>query len=233
MSPIRVLIADDHRLFRQGLRHVCEAAGDIEVVGEAENGSQAVRLAKELQPDIVLMDIQMPGQDGVQATHLITAHNTNTRIIILTMYRQDQYVFEAIRAGAQGYLLKDIDENELIEAIRAVHRGEALVDPTLAVHVLEEFRRLSQENRGGSSVEKLTEGEMQVLRLVAQGADNKTVAARLSLSQRTVANRLSEIYRKLHVNSRTQAALLALRQGWVEIAPENHRGDAEANETCD
>ncbi|MEJ5200669.1 MAG: response regulator transcription factor [Anaerolineales bacterium] len=235
MSRIRVLIADDHRLFRQGLRHVCEVAGDIEVVGEAENGSQAVRLAEELQPDIVLMDVQMPEQDGVQATRLITGRNTNIRIIILSMYRQDQYVFEAIRAGAQGYLLKDIDENELLEAIRAVSRGEALVDPTLAVRVLEEFRRMSQENRGSSTAEKLTEGEMQVLRLVAQGADNKTVATRLSLSQRTVANRLSEIYRKLHVNSRTQATLLALRHGWVEIDSESSEGKAgaDANEAGD
>jgi len=231
MSRIRVLIADDHRLFRQGLRHVCEAAGDIEVIGEAENGSQSVQLAHELQPDVVLMDIQMPEQDGVQATRLITSRNPNTRIIILTMYRQDQYVFEAIQAGAQGYLLKDIDENELIEAIRAVHRGEALIDPTLAVRVLEEFRRLSQEHREDSQIEKLTDGEMQVLRLVTQGADNKTVARALSLSQRTVANRLSEIYRKLHVNSRTQAALHALRHGWVQLAPEDHEDDMGIHET--
>ena len=220
MPPIRVLIADDHRLFRQGLRYVCQAAGGIEVVGEAENGHEAVRLAQELKPDVILMDIRMPGPDGVEATRLITSRVPSARVIILTMYRQDQYVFEAIKAGARGYLLKDIDEKELVEAIRAVHRGDALINPSLAARLLEEFRRLSRGERG-SETEDLTEGEMEVLRLVAQGADNKTVADRLALSERTVANRLSEIYRKLHVNSRTQAALVALRRGWVTLEDES------------
>ncbi len=218
MSPIRVLIADDHRLFRQGLRYVCQAGG-IEVVGEAEDGWEAVRLARQLQPDVVLMDIRMPGLDGVEATRLITANQPEVRIIILTMYRQDQYVFEAIKAGAQGYLLKDIDEKELVDAIHAVHRGDALINPTLAARLLEEFRRLSQ-GEVPEGTEELTEGEMQVLRLVAQGADNRTVAERLAISERTVANRLSEIYRKLHVNNRVQAALVALRRGWVSLEEE-------------
>lgn len=226
--PIRVLIADDHRLFRQGLRYVCRAAGGIEVIGEARDGWEAVRLARELKPDVILMDIRMPGPDGVEATRLITADNPVTRVIILTMYRQDQHVFEAIKAGARGYLLKDIDERELVEAIRAVHRGDALINPTLAARLLEEFRRLSR-GEAGQETEELTEGEMQILRLVAQGADNKTVAEQLSLSERTVANRLSEIYRKLHVSSRTQATLEALRRGWVTLEDdgegrEGHKG---------
>lgn len=225
MSPLRVLIADDHRLFRQGLRHVCEAAGDIEVVGEAADGWEAVHLARQLRPDVVLMDIQMPGQDGVEATRLIVANDPAIRVIILTMYRQDQYVFEAIKAGARGYLLKDVDERELVEAIRAVCRGEALINPSLAVRLLEEFRRLSQLESAGES-EELTQGEMQVLRLVSQGADNKSVAGQLALSERTVANRLSEIYRKLHVSSRTQAALEALRRGWVTLESD-HEGPKE------
>ncbi len=224
MSPVRVLIADDHRLFRQGLRHVCQAAG-IEVVGEAEDGQEVVRLARELKPDVILMDIRMPGQDGVEATRLIVANDPSVRVIILTMYRQDQYVFEAIRAGARGYLLKDIDEKELVEAIRAVCRGDALINPSLAARLLDEFRRLSRGEAVGET-EELTEGEMQVLRLVAQGADNKTVAERLALSERTVANRLSEIYRKLHVNSRTQAALEALRRGWATLES-GHEGQKE------
>ncbi|MGB9521759.1 MAG: response regulator, partial [Anaerolineales bacterium] len=217
MSTIRVLIADDHRLFRQGLRHVFETCAEIDVIGEAENGRQAVQMAQRLKPDVVLMDIQMPQLDGVQATHLITTNNPAIQVIILTMYRQDQYVFEAIKAGARGYLLKDMDENELIKAIQSVHRGEALVDTVLAARLLDEFRRLSSSSSAAENVETLTEAEMQVLRLVAQGEDNKTVAERLCLSERTVANRLSEIYDKLHVNSRTQAALVALRRGWVSL----------------
>ena len=219
-ETIRVLIADDHRLFRQGLRHVFETCKEIEVVGEAENGRQAVKLARRLKPDVVLMDINMPDLDGVQATHLICELNPACRVIILTMYRQDQYVFEAIKAGARGYLLKDIDEHQLIEAIFTVQRGEALVDPSLAARLLDEFRRLSSQASPTCSQEELSDGEMQVLRLVAQGADNQTVAERLNLSERTVANRLSEIYRKLHVNSRTQAALVALRRGWAKLEEE-------------
>ena len=146
MSLIRVLIADDHRIVRQGLRHVCELAGGFRVVGEAENGRQAVKLARQLQPDVILMDINMPVWDGVQATSLIVDENPSARVIILTMYRQDQYVFQAIKAGARGYLLKDIDEQDLVAAIRAVHRGEALIDPSLAVKLLDEFRRELDDN---------------------------------------------------------------------------------------
>jgi len=220
MSPVRVLIADDHRLFRQGLRQICEAVGRLEVVGEAENGEEAVELTRRLKPDVVLMDIRMPVIDGVEATRRITESVPSARIIILTMYRQDQYVFEAIKAGARGYLLKDIDEQELVDAVRAVHRGEALIDPGLATRLLEEFRRLSQSAAGA---EDLTPGEMDVLRLVAQGLDNKSIADRLSLSERTITNRLSEIYQKLHVTSRTQAALLALRRGWASLEEnQNH-----------
>jgi DNA-binding NarL/FixJ family response regulator len=217
MSFIQVLLADDHRIVRQGLRHVCELAGGLRVVGEAEDGRQAVKLAQQLQPDVILMDINMPVLDGVQATHLIVDANPSARVIVLTMYRQDRYVFEAIKAGARGYLLKDIDEQDLVAAIRAVHRGEALINPSLAVRLLDEFRRLSQLTDQAKEPESLTRAEMEVLRLVAQGADNKAVAERLALSERTIANRLSSVYDKLHVNNRTQAALVALRRGWATL----------------
>ncbi len=216
MPPLRLLLADDHRLFRQGLRRVCEAAG-LTVVAEAENGQEAVRLARQTCPDVVLMDIQMPALDGVEATRQIVEACPKARVLVLTMFREERYVFEALKAGAQGYLLKDMDERDLVEAVRRVGRGEALLDPGLAARLLEEFRRLSRAAEKAEGLEDLTEGEMQVLRLVAQGADNKTVARTLHLSERTVANRLSEIYRKLHVNSRTQAALLALRKGWASL----------------
>jgi DNA-binding NarL/FixJ family response regulator len=216
MSSIRVLIADDHRIVRQGLRHVCELGG-LTVVGEAEDGREAVKLARQLRPDVILMDINMPVLDGVQATHLIVEADPSVRVIILTMYRQDRYVFEAVKAGARGYLLKDIDEQDLVAAIRAVHQGDALINPSLAVKLLDEFRRLGQIADEAEDMEGLTQGEMEVLRLVAQGADNKTIAEQLALSERTVANRLSSVYEKLHVNSRTQAALAALRRGWVTL----------------
>ena len=217
MPPIRVLLADDHRLFRQGIRQICEILGGFEVVGEAENGQEAVDAARKLQPDVILMDINMPLLDGVQATSIVTRNNPRTRVIILTMYRQDQYVFEAIKAGARGYLLKDSDEQELLDTVHAVYRGEALIDPALATRVLDEFRRLSRFTVDEGTVENLTAGEMEVLRLVAQGADNKAIGERLSLSQSTIANRLSTIYQKLHVNNRTQAALVALRRGWAVL----------------
>lgn len=216
MPSIRVLIADDHRIVRQGLRHVCEFGG-LTVVGGAEDGREAVKLARQLRPDVILMDINMPVLDGVEATRLIVEADPSVRVIILTMYRQDRYVFEAVKAGARGYLLKDIGEQDLIAAIRAIHQGDALINPSLAVKLLDEFRRLGQLVGEAKDMEGLTPGEMEVLRLVAQGADNKTIAERLALSERTVANRLSGVYEKLHVNSRTQAALAALRRGWVTL----------------
>ncbi len=183
--------------------------GRFEVVGEAANGQEVVDLARELKPDVVLMDIRMPVLDGVQATGFIAEHAPSVRVIILTMYRQESYVFEAIKAGARGYLLKDIDEQEFVEAVRAVHRGEALIDPALATRLIEEFRRLSQPPSEAEKTERLTQGE-----------GNRNIAERLAISERTVANRLSEIYQKLQVNNRTQAALLALRRGWAKLDQE-------------
>ena len=217
MPPIRVLIADDHRLFRQGLRQICETVGGFEVVGEAENGQVAVDLARQLKPDVILMDINMPVLDGVQATSFIAENTPAVRVIILTMYRQDRYVFEAIKAGARGYLLKDIDEEELVKAVRVVQQGEALIDPGLAAKLLNEFRRMGTATPETEPAERLTQAEMDVLRLVAQGEDNKTIAEQLGLTERTVANRLSDVYQKLHVNNRTQAALFALRRGWAQL----------------
>ncbi len=217
MAHIRVLLADDHRLFREGLRQICELLGGFDVIGEAENGKQAVELACQLEPDIVLMDINMPEMDGVQATSVITATKPAIRVVILTMYRQERYVFLAIKAGARGYLLKDMDGQDLVAAVQAVSRGEALIDPGLAAQVLQEFRRISQPASDLAGAEKLTEGEMAVLQLVAHGEDNRTIADHLGIAERTVANRLRDIFQKLHVNNRTQAALVALRRGWATL----------------
>lgn len=218
MSEIKVLIADDHRLFRLGLRQALEDAPGFTVAGEAENGEAAVRMAAERGPEVVLMDINMPLMDGVAATRRIMADTPACRVVILTMYRNDRYVFEAVKAGARGYLLKDIDERDLVEKIRAVHRGEVMINPAMATLLLDEFRRLSiAPEAERPPVERLTEGEMKVLRLVAKGMENREIARDLNISQRTVTNRLSEIYQKLSVNNRTQAALEALRRGWASL----------------
>jgi two-component system, NarL family, response regulator LiaR len=216
-EAIRVLIADDHTLFRQGLRQICETKGGFNVVAEAENGQEALEMARRCQPDVILMDINMPVLDGVQATRQIMKEIPGARVIILTMYRQDNYVFDAILAGARGYLLKDAEWQELLDAVRTVQRGDALLNPAMAARVLEEFRRLNQPGFDGESAEKLTESEMDVLRLVAQGLENPAIASQLCLSEKTVTNRLSDIYQKLRVANRTQAALYALRRGWATL----------------
>lgn len=217
-AAIRVLVADDHRLVRQGVAALCRDEADLRVVGEAGDGAAAVEAAGRLRPDVVLMDARMPVQNGVEATARISLTWPEVRVIILTMHRDDRLVFEAIRAGARGYVLKDVDVGELVEAIRAVHRGEALIDPGLAVRVLEEFRQLSDPKAArGLPLEPLTEGEMDVLRLVALGRENHEIGAQLGLAPSTVGNRLSDIYLKLQVKNRTQAALEAHRRGWATL----------------
>jgi two-component system, NarL family, response regulator LiaR len=214
MPSIRLLIADDHTLVRQGLRQLCEGPGGFTVAAEAENGAQAVAMARSAQPDVILMDLVMPGLDGVEAIRQIMQDNPKARIIALTMYREEAYMLAAIRAGARGYLLKTVDAGELIAAIEAVHRGDYLIEPMIAARVLSEFHLPIPEP---AHSEQLTEGEMAVLRLAAQGVDNQEIAQALNLSAYTVANRLRTIFEKLHVTNRTQAALYALRHGWVSL----------------
>lgn len=214
MPMIRILIADDHTLMRQGLRQLCEGLGGFTVVAEAENGRQAVELVPAAKPDVILMDIVMPDMNGVEAIRQIMRQTPAARIIALTIYRQEKYMLDAIRAGARGYLLKTVDAHDLITAVEAVHRGDYLIDPIIAARVLSELHMLVPEV---PQVEPLTESEMAVLRLVAQGVENQDIAQALSYSVHTVANRLRTIYGKLHVTNRTQAALYALRQGWAVL----------------
>ncbi len=178
------------------------------------NGVQAVALARTTQPDVILMDIVMPDVDGVSATRQIMRESPGARIIALTMYREEQYMLDAIRAGARGYLLKTVDARDLIAAIEAVHRGDYLIDPVVAARVLSELHLAAPQP---PRVNLLTEGEMAVLRLVARGVENEEIARTLNYSVYTVANRLRTIYEKLHVANRTQAALYALRQGWATL----------------
>jgi DNA-binding NarL/FixJ family response regulator len=211
MTRVRLLLADDHRMFRQGLRELLERKTDCEVVGEAATGREVIQQVEALRPDIVLLDIQMPELDGVAVARQLGQTHPEVKIIILTMYRQDQHLFEAIRAGARAYLLKDADAEELISVIERVRRGEAALDPALTARVFDAFRR----GAPGEPSEPLTEREREILQLLAAGHDNRTIAARLHLSEKTVGNRLSEIFQKLGVSNRTQAAMVAIQRGLI------------------
>ncbi|MEJ2289946.1 MAG: response regulator transcription factor [Deinococcales bacterium] len=211
---IRLLLCDDHAMFRQGLRSILETEDDFRIIGEASTGREAVRYALETRPDVVLMDIQMPELDGVGATKAVLAEQPDAKVIILTMYRQDKYVFEAIKVGARGYLLKDADANDLVDAIRRVAAGETLLNAEMAASILDEFRKVGElPEHPDHKISELTEREEDILRLLAQGASNQEIAQSLGVSEKTVRNRLSEIFSKLRLNNRTQAALYALREG--------------------
>jgi DNA-binding NarL/FixJ family response regulator len=215
MEKIRVLLADDHAVLRQGIAQVLEAQADMTVVAQAQNGIEAVRLAKQHRPTVALLDINMPEMDGVEATRHITTELPETGVIILTMYRRDDYIFEAIKAGARGYLLKEVELDELLRAVRVVAKGEAVIDAAIAGRVMAELRAEVAPTR--STVEEpLAERDVEILRLLAQGHSNQEIAGQLSVSEKTVRNRLSLVFRRLHLKNRTEAALYAMRQGLVE-----------------
>lgn len=217
---VRLLLCDDHAMFRQGLASILETEEGFRVIGEAATGREAVRYALETKPDVVLMDIQMPELDGVAATKTILSEHPDTKVIILTMYRQDRYVFEAIKVGARGYLLKDANADDLIDAIGRVAKGETLLNPEMAASVLEDFRK-AREELPSNHVSELTDREATILRLLAQGDSNQEIAGALGVSEKTVRNRLSEIFSKLRLNNRTQAALYALREGIATLNQED------------
>ena len=217
MNKVRVLLADDHALFREGIHSLLEDQDDIEIVGEAEDGLQAAKLASQLNPTVILMDINMPVVDGVEATRMILGQNEDIGIIILTMYPQDEHVFEALRAGAKAYLLKDTRSKKLLEVIRAVHKGQAVIDPEMTNRLLSEFRRVTgKKEQKQPKIQSLTDQEQKILTLVAGGASNKDIATELDLSERTIKNYLSVIFQKLQVNNRTEAAIRAVKDGLVD-----------------
>jgi DNA-binding NarL/FixJ family response regulator len=222
-QPITVALADDHVLFRQALRHLMESEGDIQVVGEAGDGRAVQAIVDQHQPDIILMDISMPGIDGVTATWELKAQLPNIRIIILTMFSEDGHVIRAVRAGADAYLLKNTESSKVIDAIRAVYRGESVIEPQLATKLLSEFRRVS-EFREEDSVAGLTTREIELLRLMASGMSNKEIASHLSLAESTIKNRLSLLFEKLDVKDRTQAAIYALSHGLIPLSDDDKGG---------
>jgi DNA-binding NarL/FixJ family response regulator len=206
-SAIRVLIAEDQTLMREGLRTILELEDGFTVIGEATDGRQAVEVALALRPDVVLMDAQMPVEGGVEATARLGAALPSVRVIILTTFDYDEYVFEAIKAGARGYLLKDTPAAELLGAIRSVHAGGSVIQPSVATRLITEFSRGRAQAR--AEYEPLSERELQVLRLLAEGLSNREIADRLVLAEGTVKNHVSAILDKLQAANRTQAALLA------------------------
>jgi len=213
-TMIRVLIVDDHAIVRKGIRALLATERDIQVVGEAGDGAEAIAQAQALHPDVILMDLVMPQVDGIEATRQITARHPSVRILVLTSFAADDKVFPAIKAGALGYLLKDTSPTDLVSAIHQVHRGEPTLEPSIARKVLGELAHPPQEPL---TVDPLTERELDVLRLVAQGKSNKEIAEQLVIADMTVRAHVSNILGKLHLASRTQAALYALRQGIASL----------------
>jgi len=211
---ISVLLADDHVLFRQALRHLLEMEFDIKVVAEASDGATAIAMVEQYHPDVVLLDISMPAMDGIIATAKLREDYPDIGIIILTMFAEDTHIIRAIRAGANGYLLKNTDSARVIEAIRAVSRGQSILEPTLVAKLLDEFRKMS-DVRSPTNVSGLTDRELELLRLVARGLSNKEIASTLELAESTVKNRLSILFEKLDVKDRTQAAIYAMSHGLI------------------
>jgi DNA-binding NarL/FixJ family response regulator len=212
-EPITVMIVDDHEMVRQGASSYLEAQPDIVVVAQAGSGEEAVQQAKEFIPDVVLMDLVMPGMDGVEATRRVKDASPRTQIIILTSFHQDEYIFPALQAGAISYLLKDVKAAELLEAVRRAAHGEATLHPKIAGRVIKTFRNLDPEQSTPYTI--LTERELEVLKLIARGCSNEQIAAQLVISVGTVKGHVSNILSKLHLVDRTQAAAYAWQEGIV------------------
>jgi DNA-binding NarL/FixJ family response regulator len=219
MDPIRVVICDDHALFRRGLSMVLESEDGIEVVGEAEDGEAVVRAVEELAPDVVLMDVRMPKLSGIEATKAIAEAAPTTRIVMLTVSDEEEDLYEAIKAGAAGYLLKEISIEEVAEAIRSVVSGQSLITPSMASKLLAEFSNLSKkaEARQAVPTPQLTSRELEVLKLVAQGMSNKEIATELYISENTVKNHVRNILEKLHLHSRMEAVVYAVREKILDL----------------
>ncbi len=217
---LRVLIADDHQLFRRGLRMVLEDEPDIEVVAEAGDGNEAVELAREHAPDVVVLDVRMPGRSGIEAAREIRAQQPGTRILVLTISDDEDDLYEAIKAGANGYLLKEISIDEIGAAVRQIHAGQSLISPAMATKLLDEFTamvRKDEQPKEEVPAPRLTPREMEVLQHIAKGMNNRDIAEALFISENTVKNHVRNILEKLHLRSRMEAVIYAVRENLLEI----------------
>ena len=214
MEAIKILIVDDHPVVREGIGAMLKREPDFKIVGEASNGLEAVEQARELSPDVILMDLRMPEMDGVEAITRIKEAKPEVKFIILTTYSDDEYIFKGIAAGARAYLLKDAPRDELFKAIRAVSRGESLIQPVVASRVLDKLAELSRKNPGA---ETLSDREVEVLRLMAKGDSNSNIAELLSITQSTVKTHITSIFQKLNVTTRTEAVTTALKRGIIQL----------------
>ncbi len=219
MMTIRILLVDDQALFREGLHTLLSVRADIEVVGEANNGEEALQIAAQTKPDVILMDLRMPVLDGVAATRRLTQTQPDSRVIVLTTFDDDEHIFDGLRAGAVGYLLKDVSSDKLVEAIRAAASGQSFLQPSVAAKVINEFTRITGSLQPAANkqplVEPLSERELEVMQHVAAGASNKEIAAQLFITEGTVKNHLTNILGKLGVRDRTQAALKVKKLGLI------------------
>lgn len=216
-EKIKVLIADDHALFREGTRSLIDLEKDMEVIGEACDGEEAINLVEKLQPHVVLMDIAMPKVNGIEATKRIKADYPVAAVLILTAYDNDQYIVALLEAGAAGYLLKNVSGNDLVNAIRAVYAGEAVLHPAIAKKVFKRLSPTENELTKAKPLVELSDREMEILKLAARGMSNQDIATSLFLSRRTVQAHLANIFRKMDVGSRTEAVLQALKNNWIGL----------------
>jgi DNA-binding NarL/FixJ family response regulator len=214
VEAIKILIVDDHPVVREGIGAMLKREADFKIVGEATNGVEAVEKVRELGPDVVLMDLRMPEMDGVEAITKIRAENPDVKFIILTTYSDDEYIFKGIAAGARAYLLKDAPRDELFKAIRAVSRGESLIQPVVASRVLDKLAELSRKS---PAAETLSDREVEVLGLMAKGTSNRDIADQLSITQSTVKTHITSIFQKLSATTRTEAVTTALKRGIIQL----------------
>lgn len=217
MKKITILLAENHVVVREGIRRFLEREANFEVVGEAGDGEEAVQMASQLKPDVIVMDISMPKLNGIEATKQIKALQPSAVVLILTAYDYEQYIFPLLEAGAAGYLLKDVSSRELVSAIQTVHKGEAVLHPAVARKVMERLRQTKVEPTGERALDLLTEREITILKMAARGMSNSDMAQELHLSVRTIESHLGSIFNKLGVGSRTEAVIQAMKKGWFTL----------------